>query len=221
MFKVNYLLELLLKDTLHELNIPLSVIKANLQMLNLEEQDVKKIKRLERIGLACIDLDRLYHDMDYYIKKEVLYDVKEDFDIKDIVENEIEKVRARELEVNITCDIDSLHVRADKHGFAKSISNLLDNAIKYNSDEKNVTIELNNSKLSVIDNGLGMSENEVFKVFDRYYQSDKTKKGSGIGLSIVKAYCDEEKIFINIISKEKKGTKITLDFKNILLRSIM
>lgn len=41
------------------------------------------------------------------------------------------------------------------------------------------------------------------------------KKGAGIGLSIVKAYCDEEKIFINIYSKKDIGTKVTLDLKNI------
>jgi len=216
MFKTNYLLELLLKDTLHELNIPLSVIKANLQMLNLDEKNDKKLKRLHRIDLACVNLDRLYNDMDYYIKREVRYDLKEQFDIKDVVAHEVEKVLAQGLHVEITSSVSSLHVKADKHGFAKILSNLLDNAIKYSKDEKSIQIELKNAKLSIIDNGIGMDENELFKVFDRYYQGNSEKKGSGIGLSIVKAYCDEEKIFINIYSKKSKGTKVTLDLKNIL-----
>jgi len=218
MFKTNYLLELLLKDTLHELNIPLSVIKANLQMLNLDEKNDKKLKRLQRIGTACIDLDRLYNDMDYYIKREVRYDLKESFDVKEIVAQEVEKVLAQGLLVNIKSSVASLHVNADKHGFAKIMSNLLDNAIKYTKDEKNIEIELKNGKLTISDNGIGMDEGEVFKVFDRYYQSDSKKKGAGIGLSIVKAYCDEEKIFINIFSKKNIGTKVTLDLKNILVK---
>ena len=217
MFKTNYLLELLLKDTLHELNIPLSVIKANLQMLNLDEKNDKKLKRLQRIGTACIDLDRLYNDMDYYIKREVRHDLKEDFDIKKVLEEAVEKVDAQGLHVDIQNSVDSLHVKADKHGFAKILSNLLDNAIKYTKDDKSIQIELKDAKLTIEDNGIGMDQGELFKVFDRYYQSNSEKKGSGIGLSIVKAYCDEEKIFINIYSKKGDGTKVTLDLKNILI----
>lgn len=217
MFKTNYLLELLLKDTLHELNIPLSVIKANLQLLRFDETSSKKIKRLDRVNLACVDLDRLYHDMDYYIKREVLYDLREEFDVEEMIENEIEKVKALNLNVNIKVNLQPLYVKADKHGFVKILSNIMDNAIKYSKDEKNIEISLNNAKLSIIDNGIGMDESEIFKVFDRYYQSDNEKKGSGIGLSIVKAYCDEEKIFINILSKKDTGTEFILDLKNILV----
>ena len=69
LFKTNRFLDILLKDTLHELNIPLSVINANLQMLQAEEEDEKKIKRLGRIDLASKDLYTLYKEVDYYIKK--------------------------------------------------------------------------------------------------------------------------------------------------------
>lgn len=185
-------------------------------MLHLGEKNDKKIKRLQRIGTACVDLDRLYNDMDYYIKREVKLDLKEDFDIKEVVDQEIEKVNAQDLHVKIESCVHSLHVKADKHGFSKILSNLLDNAIKYTKDDKNIEIELKNAKLTITDNGIGMDQSELFKVFDRYYQSNSEKKGSGIGLSIVKAYCDEEKIFININSKKGNGTKVTLDLKNIL-----
>ncbi|WP_037940488.1 sensor histidine kinase [Sulfurospirillum arcachonense] len=217
MFKTNYLLELLLKDTLHELNIPLSVIKANLQMLRMNEKDSKKLKRLDRVGLACVDLDRLYKDMDYYIKREVRYDLKENFDVKDVIEEVKEKVEAQGLHVKIESSVESLHVNADKHGFIKAIGNLVDNAIKYNKNGKSINLSLKNGKLNIEDQGIGMDESEIFRVFDRYYQSDDSKKGVGIGLNIVKNYCDESKIFINIFSKKGKGTKISLDLKNILL----
>ena len=218
MFKTNYLLELLLKDTLHELNIPLSVIKANLQMLNLDEKNDKKLKRLRRIGSACIDLDRLYNDMDYYIKREVRYDVKENFDVQEAVKDIVEKITSQGLNLDIEQNVDTLNVVADKHGFLKILSNLLDNSIKYTKDEKKIQIELKNAKLTITDNGIGMDQGELFKVFDRYYQTNNEQKGSGIGLSIVKAYCDEEKIFINIYSKKDNGTKVTLDLKNILVK---
>jgi len=201
-FKANHLLELLLKDTLHELNIPLSVINANLHMLRLDEKDNKKLQRLGRISLACIDLQRLYLDVDYYIKREVRYDLKEVFDIKELVEQEIEKVQSQDLHVKVVSSVKSLHVKIDKHGLSKVLGNLISNSIKYNKNENIIQIVLKDARLSVIDSGIGMNESEVFKIFDRYYQGNCAKEGFGIGLSIVKAYCDEEKIFINISSKK-------------------
>lgn len=216
-FKANYLLELLLKDTLHELNIPLSVIKANLQILRLDQKDSKVLKRFDRIEKASMDLDRLYRDVEYYIKREVRFELKEEFDLKELAQAQIEKIKDQELHVKISADLKSLMLKADRHGFAKALGNLLQNAVKYNKDDNEIRVILADNRLCVIDEGIGMSETEVFKIFDRYYQSDKSKEGFGIGLDIVKAYCDEEGIFINITSKKGKGTTICLDLSNILL----
>ncbi|WP_458700681.1 sensor histidine kinase [Sulfurospirillum sp. 1307] len=216
MFKTNKILDLLLKDTLHELNIPLSVINANLQLLRLEEKSSSKIKRLDRISLACLDLTRLYKDVDYYIKKEVLEDLKEEFELSEVLNSVIEKFASLNLHVKINYDGKSLKLKVDKHGFIKILTNLLDNAIKYNKNNNPINIELNDTKLCIIDNGIGMDESEVFNVFNRYYQEDNKNMGYGIGLSIVKAYCDEEKIFIKIDSKKEKGTKISLDLSKVI-----
>lgn len=215
--KTKYLLELLLKDTLHELNIPLSVIQANLQMLKRGELDAKRLKRFSRIELACVDLRRLYKDMDYYIKREVRQDIDEVFELKELVEQEIEKFKEQNTALKFYIhseENDKFY--ADKHGFQKVLTNILANAIKYNRENNDIIIEYKDTRLSIIDSGVGMSEQEVFKIFDRYYRLDSEKEGYGIGLSIVKAYCDEQKIFINITSKPQVGTKVTLDLKNIL-----
>lgn len=91
LFKTNRFLDILLKDTLHELNIPLSVINANLQMLQADEQDIKKLKRLERIELASKDLYALYKEVDYYIKKEIQEDVREKFYLDELVDTVVQK----------------------------------------------------------------------------------------------------------------------------------
>ncbi len=217
MFKTNYILELLLKDTLHELNIPLSVIKANLQLLRLQETESAKIKRLDRIGSACLDLTRLYKDMDYYIKKEVLYDLKEEFNIEEVILKVVDKFKSMDIKEQIICNIKPLTIHTDRHGFEKALTNLVDNAIKYNKNSNNIEILLQEKKLFVIDQGRGMDDSEIFKVFNRYYQEDSSKKGYGIGLSIVKSYCDEEKIEVKIDSKKDKGTKIMLNLENIVV----
>ena len=76
-----------------------------------------------------------------------------------------------------------------------------------------IDIKLNASKLSIKDYGCGMEEFELLRIFDNYYQSDKNSKGFGIGLSIIKRFCDKQNISINFDSKVDIGTTVTLKFK--------
>lgn len=216
LFKTNKLLDFLLKDTLHELNIPLSVIKANLQMLQSEEMDAKKCKRLDRISLASDDLHLLYKEVDYYIKREIREEMKEVFDLLEVVTSVIKKLEDVGHGIKIIHDILPTELLADKHGFAKVISNLLSNAMKYNHNNADIYIYQKENQLIIKDDGVGMSEAELFLVFDRYYQVDSSKEGHGIGLSIVKAYCDDFKILMNIRSKKGEGTMVTLDISNLI-----
>ncbi|MDD3462023.1 MAG: HAMP domain-containing sensor histidine kinase [Sulfurospirillaceae bacterium] len=220
LFKTNRLLDLLLKDTLHELNVPLSVIKANLQMLKMGETQEKKLKKIERIELASDDLYGLYKDVDYYIKREIQDEIREVFDVKDIVDKEVEKFSEIYKDTKIIQDILPKELFADKKGFSKVINNLLSNALKYNKNSADVTVALKDTTLYIEDKGAGMSESELFLVFDRYYRGENEKKeGYGIGLSIVKAYCDESKIPIKITSKKDFGTCVSLDISHILYKS--
>jgi len=219
LFKTNRFLDILLKDTLHELNIPLSVIKANLQMLQIDEHDGKKQKRLERIALASDDLYVLYKEVDYYIKKEIHEDVKEHFFLDELVKRVIEKQKEIVEDIEIRTNILHVELFGDKHGLSKVLSNLLHNAIKYNKNNHPIEMLLNKNHLSIKDQGIGMSEAELFLAFDRYYQVDTTKEGYGIGLSLVKAYCDESKISMRINSQKDKGTEVILDITCLIFKT--
>lgn len=216
LFKTNRFLDILLKDTLHELNIPLSVINANLQMLQAEEEDEKKIKRLGRIGLASKDLYTLYKEVDYYIKKEIQEDVREKFYLDELVRSVVEKQKEMADGVEIHYNVSHVEIFADKHGLAKVVSNLVHNALKYNQDRQEIQILQEEENLIIKDHGVGMSEAELFLAFDRYYQADTTKEGYGIGLSLVKAYCDEFKIPLRINSQKNIGTDVVLDISHLL-----
>lgn len=219
LFKTNHFLDILLKDTLHELNIPLCVINANLQMLQADEHDNKKLKRLSRIELASHDLYELYKEVDYYIKKEIQTDVKEIFYLDEVVSSVIEK--QKEMADGVEIIHHGLHVKifADKHGLTKVLSNLLHNALKYNVNKAPITISYEGTHLCIKDLGLGMSEAELFLVFNRYYQVDANKEGYGIGLSLVKAYCDEFKIKMRINSQKNLGTEVILDIAYLLCKT--
>ncbi len=218
LFKTNQLLNLLLKDTLHELNIPLSVIKANTQMLISGENDEKKLKKYNRIQKAGDELYGLYEDIDYYIKKETKNEVREEFELSKFISEEVDKFEILFPQVTIRQELEKLHVYTDKRGLCKVINNLLSNALKYNKNNNDILIKLSYNNLTIQDWGIGISKSELFLIFDRYYQGEDDKQGYGIGLSIVKAFCDEYNIFINIDSDINMGTKISLDFKNIILK---
>ncbi len=210
------LLDNLLKETLHELNIPIATILANVKLLKKGESDLKKIKRLQRIQKASNQLERLYKSLDYYIKKEIQKVEYEIFDAKEAVNEAIGLVEGVRKNIEIKKEIKSVFIKCDKEGFIKSIINLLSNAIKYNKDNGWVKVILKDEVLIIEDGGIGMEESELVKIFERFYQIKKSKDGYGLGLSIVKSFCDENKIKISIFSKKGTGTRVALSLKNIL-----
>lgn len=215
MFDTAETLDKLLKDTLHELNIPIATINANVSMLKNREKDQKNLKRLKRIEDASKKLLFLYEEVDYMIKKQINRSYEEQFDAKEVIEKEIESFMDIKNGVEILKDIYPCTLYTDKRGFIKVFDNLLSNAIKYNKENGYVRIILKDCKLIVEDNGIGMSEEEIFRIFDRYYQSNNKKEGYGIGLNIVKSYCDENFISIHIESKKSMGTRFILNLSKI------
>jgi signal transduction histidine kinase len=108
-------------------------------------------------------------------------------------------------------------LKADKIGFEKIVDNLLVNAMKYSNKTSPINISLKGSVLGIEDKGIGMDETELLKVYERYYQTDSRLKGEGIGLALVKAYCDDEGISIDIKSKRGVGTTVYLDLSKLVL----
>lgn len=215
LFKTNKILDNLLKDTLHELNIPISTIDANVKML-AHNADNNTLKRLTRIKKASESLERLYKEVDYYIKKEISAVKSEVFDIQEIVYELSEQLGSINSHISLMLELKPLMVKADKIGFYKVLSNLLVNAYKYNKKDGFIKVTIGEDFICVEDGGIGMSEESRFKIFDIYYQANPNAKGYGLGLHIVKDYCDKHKIFINLHSVEGEGTTIKLNLKNII-----
>jgi len=197
-------------EILHELNIPLSTIKANVTLLEKKSTDEKSIRRLKRIEDSSFRLERLYRELLYSINKEIHPIQREIFSIKILIDERVESFKLFNRNSFIV-DIDNLNIEADKIGFEKMIDNLLMNAMKYSSKDSPIKLTFLDNILSIVDSGVGMNETELLKVYERYYQVDRTKDGKGIGLALVKAYCDEEKIPIDIKSLKGKGTSINLN----------
>lgn len=206
-----------IKNTLHELNIPVSTIKINIQMLKKSILDEKNIARVEKIEKANNNLLKLYNNMEYELKKEMQTIDFEEFYLIDAINNSLDKFedikKGIKIEVFITKEI-SLY--SDYNGFIIVLDNLISNAIKYNSKENPyIKISFDNSVLSIFNKGLGIDTKNIMLVFDRYFQENSQNIGYGIGLAIVKEFCDKNRIGINIESFED-GNRINLNLKSIL-----
>ena len=112
---------------------------------------------------------------------------------------------------------ESVVIKADKTYFANIINNLIDNAIKYSGNDVNISIEGNEEKLTVSDNGFGIPEKSLPYIFDKFYRvphgNRQDVRGYGIGLYYVKILVKKMGWEISVRSKINLGSVFTIYFK--------
>jgi two-component system OmpR family sensor kinase len=113
----------------------------------------------------------------------------------------------------IKCDIESFKFTINKDDFIRVFNNLISNAIKYNKVGGEIHIILKEKNLVVSDTGIGISNEKINNIFERYYRATSEQGGFGIGLNIVNRICRKYNINITVDSKIKNGTSFTLYFK--------
>jgi len=210
-FRVDENLLHLTKEILHELNMPIATIQANSSLLKRTLKENKKsIKRLERIDSSTKRLERLYVELVYSIKKEIHTIEKEQFSLEALILEHVEGMKLLNRNPFIV-QLEPHTIKVDKIGFKKMLDNIFTNAMKYSEKEQPILVRLKENILTIEDYGIGMDETELVSIYERYYQLDNAVYGEGIGLALVKAYCDDEKIKIRIASTKGQGTIVSFD----------
>ncbi len=204
-------------ETLHELNTPIATIKANVSILKRGTEDSSELKRLKRIEDASSNLYKLYESIENSLKKQIDIYQKEKFDIAECIDGLVQKFDDIKGEVEIVTDVAGTTVETQREGFEKAVENLISNAIKYNKADGKVWIDFKNNLLSIKDSGKGIDTKNLFIIFEKAYQENPTTKGFGLGLSIVKEYCDAEGIEIKIDTKKGEGTTFVLDLSPVVV----
>jgi signal transduction histidine kinase len=212
--RVNRKLDNFIKDSMHEINTPLSIINVNIDLYNRKNPENKY---LTRIKAATKALSHIYYDMDYLIKNEKGRFVYEPLDLKHHVQERIDYFTEVAAMKNITissqllCDSTILFNAVQ---LQRIVDNNLSNAIKYSHDNTQITVTLKGSDegcvLSFIDQGIGIEDTE--RIFERYYREESDKGGFGIGLNIVKKIIDDAGIGLDIRSKPGKGSSFSYTF---------
>ncbi|MDD7219716.1 MAG: HAMP domain-containing sensor histidine kinase, partial [Clostridia bacterium] len=141
------------------------------------------------------------------------------FDINDTIKNTAAAFEGictkRRIRLELLLCGKELYVRADLEQIQQVLYNLLDNAIKFSNDDSSIEMETTekNGKVfvSVTDHGIGISKQDLPKIWNRFYKSDasrgKDRKGTGLGLSIVKEIINAHKQNIDVISTPGVGTE--------------
>jgi signal transduction histidine kinase len=196
-------------DIVHELKIPLSTIQTNAVLIRKRTEDERTLKRLGRILGAAKRLEKLYKELAYALHKEIRPAQKERFDLADLVNERVVFFNERH-PGRVVADTESFVVHTDRIGLEQVADNLIENALKYSPADTQVYVRLHGGVLEVADKGVGMDETELVRVFERYYRARSDKEGKGIGLALVKRFCDENDIDVDIVSKKGEGTKVSL-----------
>ncbi|WP_069130584.1 sensor histidine kinase [Rhodohalobacter halophilus] len=205
-------------DITHEIRNPLHTISGSLEMLELnsltDEQREHYLKtaarQAERINRLFVDLKTLQHyDSDSHFIE------KQNFDIKEIVTQvvSIYRVKAKEKGIEIKYEGDSARVYADPNKIEQVLENLISNAVKYTNRGKiKVRVEKGSDDCSVFidDTGIGISNEHLDRLFDRFYRTDKArsrdKGGTGLGLAVVKSILSAHGTDIQVNSTPGKGS---------------
>lgn len=202
-----------LDSFIHDIKTPISALSLYADNNNDEKmkEEVLKISRLVDKMLFYTRSDVV--EKDYFIKEVTLADLVHPvlLDYKNYLLNYHIKVEVK--------DLDNLKVYTDIKWLNFIISQILSNSLKY-QNKKNRLVRIkginnkNNIKLEIYDNGVGIKESDISKVFDKGFTgSNRNKKNaSGIGLYLTKKLCDKLGIDIKIESVYLKYTKVIITF---------
>jgi signal transduction histidine kinase len=210
----------------HELRTPLALIRLYAETLELGRiqtrdrvEEYYRIIRTESERLTALINNILDFSRIEAGRKE--YEFRET-DIAELVKNTLESYRDQIQEQGFALeqqiDPDVPKVQVDREAIARSVVNLVNNALKYSADEKFLGVKLYRGngavKLEVIDRGIGIARSEQAKIFEKFYRGGDplvhNTKGSGLGLSLVRHIAHAHGGNIDVESTPGKGSKFTL-----------
>jgi signal transduction histidine kinase len=225
--KVEYVKSQFVSMVAHELKTPLAAVMGFLNIMldpkisitpeqstDYLGRSFNRLKSLVEMVNDLLDISR----MEMKTKEREIKEVKVDEVLTNILEFLEFEIKKRELSVIFNKEENIPFIKADQNEINRLFTNIISNAIKYNSSDGNVAINISYKDncviTSVSDNGIGMKPEEREKLFQEFYRvkNQKTRgvSGTGLGLSIVKRIVESYSGKIEVDSEFGKGTKFTV-----------
>ncbi len=169
------------------------------------------IRKLTHFSNQFLDIQKIEHgSMEYHFKRSNIVHA-----ITPLLEDTQLIASQKEVTVNYSSDRDLPEIMLDAEKISQVISNLLSNAIKYTETGGTITVRVTNTKkgvkVSVSDTGAGIPKDDLPRIFTKFYQARNAKKGTGIGLALVKALVEGHKGRVYVESELGKGTTFSIE----------
>lgn len=215
-------------DASHELRTPVTVILAESEYMlehgeNIEEaresmevinRQAKKISALINQLLFFSRADR--GEMEIKLEKVDIVQT-----LKDLKSDNTIEANKRNITIEYENNLENKEYSVDKIMFIRAIQNILQNAINYGKENGFIKIssfeERDYLAISIEDNGIGIEQENLEKIWNRFYQVEESRTGSsmGLGLSMVKLIIEKHHGYVDIKSELGVGTTFTLYFKKV------
>lgn len=207
-----------MSDASHDLRTPASVVKTYCDVTLMQERPPEEYKEaLEKISAMANKMTQIINrilEVARLDSEASLLNLS-DVDLMEIADNVIRifETTASDRGITINSSGYSAVISGDRELLTDAISNIVDNAIKYNRQEGTVTISVSQENgwaiVGISDSGMGMNADDVDKIFERFHRIDASRgqvEGSGLGLPIVRRIIDMHKGKIEVQSEPGKGS---------------
>lgn len=217
-----------IQDASHELRTPIAIVSSKLESI-LKKPESTINDEAESIAAAMKEtrrLKKMVNDLLALTKGDGVVKVnKEEFDLVDMIseitEDYFDIAEFQEKEFEFNADLDNIDIYTDKNMLKQLLLIFIDNAFKYteSGDKISIDIEENNEKvtINIIDTGIGIKEEDIPHLFDRFFRSNNVRNrdidGSGIGLSIASVLSGHIGADISVKSKFEEGSTFSINMK--------
>jgi two-component system sensor histidine kinase MprB len=179
----------LVADASHELRTPLTAARTNVDLVRegkLPEDEVRHA--LDEASVELDALTTLVADLVELARGEERKLRVEDVQLDDLVATAVERAKSRAPEAMFVTSLAPVQVRVDPVLVERAVGNLLDNAVKYSPPGAPIEVTVREGEVVVADHGPGIAEEDLPRIFDRFYRAAaaRSKPGSGLGLALVR-----------------------------------
>ena len=203
-----------LKNAIHEINTPLTIIITNIDLYKLKYGSNKYLSKIEA-GSKIIH--NIYNDLSYLLKKDRITYPKQNINFSEFLNFKIsffEEIAYGNLIIINKNIQEEIYINFNETQLQRICDNSLSNAIKYSYSNTNIIITLfENKKHIILDiQNTGDTIKEPNKLFQRYYRENESRGGFGLGLNIIKEICNKNDVTIQTTS-HNSITNFTYKFK--------
>lgn len=228
--KANHELDSFVHSASHDLRAPLASILGLVNILKLSEKEAEQQKLLDMMKISVEKLDFFICDIIEYSRNSRLELAIEKINFEELFADSISQFQYMEATNRIKFDIDvsgNSDFYSDKKRLSVIFNNFISNGIKYYDQRKatpfimaSIVISDEFADIEIRDNGIGISDQYIDKIFDMFYRATQAHTGSGIGLYIVKEVVEKMGGKIHVKSEENYGTSFFIKLPNLKSPSI-